>query len=47
MIKTSFSSYDAASRGKEALATAPKARAATPTAVDYADIPHSQIRKVT
>ena len=38
--------YDAASRGKEVSAAAPSAKAGTPAALDYTDIPHSQIRKV-
>ncbi|KAG2722676.1 hypothetical protein I3760_02G137600 [Carya illinoinensis] len=46
VLKADIEDY-LASLGKEALATAPKARAATPAALDYTDIPHSQIRKIT
>jgi hypothetical protein len=35
-----------ASRGKEAPATKPVAKDTTAPALDYVDIPHSQIRKV-
>lgn len=38
--------YGVASRGKEVSATAPKAKDTTAAALDYVDIPHSQIRKV-
>ncbi|KAF5452978.1 hypothetical protein F2P56_027927 [Juglans regia] len=46
VLKADIEDY-LASHGKEALATAPKARTATPAALDYTDIPHSQIRKIT
>ncbi|KAG6669145.1 hypothetical protein I3843_01G214300 [Carya illinoinensis] len=46
IVKADIEDY-LASRGKEALATAPMAKAGTPAALDYTDIPHSQIRKVT
>lgn len=38
--------YYVASRGKEVSAATPKAKEAAP-ALDYVDIPHSQIRKVS
>lgn len=39
-------SYDVASRGKEVPAKAPKGKDVAAPALDYVDIPHSQIRKV-
>ncbi|KAE7999078.1 hypothetical protein FH972_003559 [Carpinus fangiana] len=46
IVKADIEDY-LASRGKEVSATASKAKSATPAALDYADIPHSQIRKIT
>ncbi|KAF5745530.1 hypothetical protein HS088_TW07G01121 [Tripterygium wilfordii] len=46
IIKGDIEDY-LASRGKEAPATMPRAKDATASALDYVDIPHSQIRKIT
>ncbi|KAG8643294.1 dihydrolipoyllysine-residue acetyltransferase component 2 of pyruvate dehydrogenase complex, mitochondrial isoform X2 [Manihot esculenta] len=46
IVKVDIEDY-LASRGKEVSATAPKAKDTTAAALDYVDIPHSQIRKVT
>ncbi|KAJ9179365.1 hypothetical protein P3X46_011161 [Hevea brasiliensis] len=46
IVKADIEDY-LASRGKEVSAAAPKAKDTTPAALDYVDIPHSQIRKVT
>nr|XP_023918587.1 dihydrolipoyllysine-residue acetyltransferase component 2 of pyruvate dehydrogenase complex, mitochondrial-like [Quercus suber]POF02735.1 dihydrolipoyllysine-residue acetyltransferase component 2 [Quercus suber] len=46
IVKADIEEY-LASRGKEVSAAAPSAKAGTPAALDYTDIPHSQIRKIT
>ncbi|CAK9179933.1 unnamed protein product [Ilex paraguariensis] len=46
IVKADIEDY-LASRGKEVSAGAPKVDVTTAGALDYADIPHSQIRKVT
>ncbi|XP_044494891.1 dihydrolipoyllysine-residue acetyltransferase component 2 of pyruvate dehydrogenase complex, mitochondrial-like [Mangifera indica] len=46
IVKADIEDY-LASRGKEVSAKAPKAKEGTAAALDYVDIPHSQIRKVT
>ncbi|KAL5822449.1 hypothetical protein ACOSQ4_020349 [Xanthoceras sorbifolium] len=46
IVKADIEDY-LASRGKEAPAKTPKPKGAAPASLDYVDIPHSQIRKVT
>jgi pyruvate dehydrogenase E2 component (dihydrolipoamide acetyltransferase) len=46
IVKADIEEY-LASHGKEVSAAPPTAKAATPAALDYTDIPHSQIRKIT